>query len=180
MTTFAIVLVLLLGLIVSFLLVGFFLPSSWTIDKAELINTTSEKVLDMIIDLDNWSSWLVWSIPESEYELVYSEDKIGQGAWQSFSNNQMSATIHITGIEPDQKVHWKMDIDKTGFQIQGVFVVATTAVNYTQVACRIESGKVSEVNPAKRIQLRILKQFIDEAFDESLTNLQMNFRSESE
>ena len=103
-------------------------------------------------------------MPESGYEVAYSTVKSGQGAWQSFSNKQISAKIHLVGIDADNKVHWKMEIDNSGFQIHGVFVVAPTAINYTQVAYRIESGKVSEMNPAKRIQLRILKQFIERGF----------------
>ena len=180
MTTFAIVIVLVLSLVVLFLFMGFFVPNKWTIDKAELINSTPDKVLDMIIDMENWSNWLVWSMPSNGYELEYSSHKKGQGAWQSFSNHQFSAKITLTGLELGQKVYWKMDIDQTGFQIDGLFVIEPTAVNYSQVACRIESGKVPASNPAKRIQLRILKQFMEEAFEESLLHLQTYFRSDSE
>ncbi|NDV61853.1 SRPBCC family protein [Puniceicoccales bacterium CK1056] len=91
---------LLLGL---FVLITFFLPTEYEIERSTEINTPAELVFSQVVDLVAWQEWNPWNEMDPDMLIEYGELSAGPGAsytWQSdVAGDGAMKIIKVEGME---------------------------------------------------------------------------------
>jgi len=98
--------VVLLGL---FVLITFFLPRDFAVQRTVLMNASPEVIFDQVVDLKAWQEWNPWSRMDPDMMVVFGEKTYGAGAgyaWRSdvAGNGQMN----IIRATPYREVRYKL------------------------------------------------------------------------
>lgn len=73
-------------LFVLFLVITFFLPKSYTVERSMEIDAPAELIYSQVVDLEMWQEWNPWNEMDPEIAIEYGETKVGPGAsytWES-------------------------------------------------------------------------------------------------
>ncbi len=173
-------LLILLGvLFLIVVILGFFLPDSWRVDKAILVNAELEDIFPFINSLKSWQDWSVWN-NDNGITLEYFGPLTGQGAVQNWKGNQINGKLIITKSEANHLLEYKLELEEGRFVVRGIIVLETTMPSYTQVAWRSELIMPKNFNPVSRYQAYFLKNYFDSSMNESLIGLQSIFGTPEE
>ncbi len=103
------------GLIVVFVVVGVFLPSTYTVQRATQISAPAELVYEHINNLKLSETWSPWGEGDTTMKITYSGPAAGVGAkgtWTSESSGKGSQTI--TRSTPSSLVEIALDFGDQG------------------------------------------------------------------
>lgn len=104
------ILLVLAGLIVLLLLIGFVLPAKLEVSKSFSIKAPAGAVFEEINDLKRWEAWQYWNTLDPEMKIAYSENTIGAGASYSWQGPKLGdGNLAIEESTPDKSVAIKMD-----------------------------------------------------------------------
>ncbi len=107
----------LLGL---FVLVTFFLPQDYYVERTTRINAPAPVVYSQVADLEAWQKWNPWSDLDPEMEITYGESKVGQGASYSWiSEAAGNGSMTITEADAPNHVRYKLAFE--GYESQPSF-----------------------------------------------------------
>jgi len=91
----------LVGLVVLLLVVGFFLPSTFTVVRTAEIAAPPEKVYALVADPRAWKQWSAWNKRDPQMQIDYSGQPSGAGAkWEWKSKSQGDGAMTFTAAEP--------------------------------------------------------------------------------
>ena len=160
-------------------LAGLFLPASWVVEKAELIQAVPAELFPLINNLEEWPNWTVWSPDNKDASLKfeYKEKKEGLGAVQIWKSTRINGILTITHSELNKEVQYQFDILEGKLSLLGTIVLASADSNYTQIAWRCKL-KTLDNNPIRRYQAFFLKNYFDTTIQGSLSSLQSIYESE--
>ncbi|MDO6693391.1 SRPBCC family protein [Aliiglaciecola sp. 3_MG-2023] len=99
----------LLILLTVFIVVGYFLPSEYRVQRSISINGAADKIYPQVADLRNWRDWGVWYQRDPNMQVEYSGDSIGIGmksSWKSATEGDGSMTI--IALAPNQSVTYEL------------------------------------------------------------------------
>lgn len=163
-------------------LAGLFLPSTWIIEKAELVHATPNDLFFLINSLEEWSSWTVWSPDNDEANLSfeYPNQKEGLGATQIWKSNRINGTLTITESKLNKEIQYQFNIKEGQLILLGTIVLAPADTNYTQIAWRCQLKELKDNNPIRRYQAYFLKNYFDTTIEGSLASISSMFNAESE
>lgn len=157
---------------------GFYLPTSWTIEKAELVRATPSELFPKINSLEAWNRWAFWATnEESELSFEYPKNKEGLGAVQIWKSPKMNGTLTITQSETDKEIQYQFDIVEGNLTLLGTIVLAPADIDYTQIAWRCQLKKLKGKNPIRRYQALFVKNYFDTAIENSIIRLQETFEN---
>lgn len=162
------------------LFAGLFLPTAWTVEKAELIRTTPENLFPLINSLESWAHWSAWSSENkgSEFEFEYKDNqKEGLGATQVWKSTRVNGILTITQSELNKEIHYQLDIKEGNLSLIGTIVLAVADLDYTQIAWRCQLKKLNDKNPIRRYQAYFLKNYFDTTIEDSIFSLQSIFET---
>lgn len=114
--------IVLLGLLLLGVIIGFMLPSKVHIERKALIEASPSVLFSQTNNLKNWNNWSPWYFKDPEAKVVYSGPEAGVGAssaWDSQNKEVGKGSMEITESVPDQKMVVKMDF------MEGNFATAT-------------------------------------------------------
>lgn len=174
---------ILLGIFcLTIVIAGLFLPTAWTIDKAELVPNTAAKLFPLLNTLKEWETWTVWSTDDKEKSLTlsYEGPTAGVGALQHWDSQRLNGTLRITKSIPNEQVEYEFDIAEGALSIKGTLVLAAADTHYTQVAWRCELQTLTDQNPIRRYQALLLKNYFDSNMEASLSALAAMFETEED
>lgn len=93
-----VILIAIAGLIVLLLIIAAFLPSSYTVQRSEVIGNTAKNILPHIINLRNWEKWSPWREMDSLARYDYN-DTTGAGAVMSWDGKIIgSGKLRISSV----------------------------------------------------------------------------------
>jgi len=124
-------------LIVVFLVVGVFLPSSYEVSRSKEITATPDLVFDQVNNLKQSESWSPWGEGDATMKITYSGPEAGvgaKGAWTSADSGAGSQTI--TKSVPHNLIEMALDFGSEGN--------GSAAYTFTQ------SGETTKVNWSMR------------------------------
>jgi hypothetical protein len=103
----------LLSLIALLLVISFFLPSEYKVQRTAVIKAPVEKVYNEFNDLTNWLTWNAFDDDFKDIKYTTSTPSSGTGAKQSWISKKMNGSITITESIPNKSV--KMSLAFEGF-----------------------------------------------------------------
>ena len=102
----------LLGAVLLFVVVAFFLPREVAVSREALINAPPEKVFAYVNDLKKFNEWSPWATRDPNMKQTYSGPASGVGqkvAWQSDHDQVGSGTQEIVASDPNKSVKTALD-----------------------------------------------------------------------
>lgn len=104
----AIAVVVILAVIVGLALTK---PDSFSVQRVTAIKAPPEKIMPLISDFHNWTSWSPWEALDPNMQRTFSGAPNGKGAVYSWKGNKDvgQGRMEITDLSPPNKVIIKLD-----------------------------------------------------------------------
>jgi effector-binding domain-containing protein/uncharacterized protein YndB with AHSA1/START domain len=116
-------LIILAVIVVLVLAVAAFLPSSYKVERTEIINSDPENVFSLITDLKQWDKWSPWKAMDTAAVYAYN-DTIGTGAEMSWTGEVVgSGKLRITSVTDTSVTYILTFIEPWESSSEGVFVI---------------------------------------------------------
>jgi len=151
--------------------IGFFLPSSFSVQRSIEINAAPRKVYDLVVEPRRWKDWSVWTRRDPDMRIVYSGPPVGMGAkWAWASKSEGSGSMEFTRVEPDRSVEYLLLFPDFNMRSTGALRLEpagnATRVTWTNV------GDVGG-NPLKHYLAITMDHMVGPDFDAGLANLKV-------
>ena len=95
--------------------VGFFLPSSYVVEKEITIQATPAAVHVFVDDLTKWPEWGPWQEEDPSIVTTLGAITAGVGAHQSWSGDSGSGELTFTASDPASGVQYDLSFDDGKF-----------------------------------------------------------------
>ena len=152
-------------------LVSFFFPRQYRIERSVVIHAKPEQVVAQIADLRAWKSWGAWQERDPGMKLSYSEMATGVGAWSAWeSKKEGNGKMTITSQTPT-KVTYTLEFPEMGMSSVGTMEINPIA-DGVQVVWT-DAGDLG-LNPVHRWFGLFLDKLIGPDFERGLSNLKKN------
>jgi uncharacterized protein YndB with AHSA1/START domain len=108
------------GLVLLFIVVGFFLPGSFTVVRSLEIAAPPEKVYALVADPRAWKQWSAWNKRDPQMQIEYGGPPAGMGAkWSWNSESQGDGEMTFTAAEPGKRVAFDLYFPDFGTTSKG-------------------------------------------------------------
>ena len=155
-------------LVLLLVVVAFFLPRQYRVERSVVINAKPDAVLAQVAVLPAWKAWSAWHQRDPQMKLAYSPQATGVGAWSSWeSKNEGNGKMTITGITAS-KVTYHLEFPDVGMQSTGSMEVVPDAGGVRLIWA--DTGDLG-MNPMNRWFGLFLDKFIGTDFSTGLANL---------
>jgi hypothetical protein len=156
------------ALVLLLVLVAFFFPRSYRVERAIVIKAKPEVVLPQVADLRSWKNWGAWQERDPGMKLMYSPVSTGVGAWSQWEsakegNGKMTITAQTTS-----KVSYLLEFPDMGTKSNGSLELVAEAGG-TRVVW-IDAGDLGN-NPVNRWFGMFVDKIIGPDFERGLANL---------
>jgi hypothetical protein len=95
--------------VLAFAAVGFVLPGEYRVARSVVVEAPPEAVFPLINDLNQWSSWTIWSARDPEMKIEISGGGEGEGAIQRWhSESQGSGELTITNSVQNESITYAL------------------------------------------------------------------------
>ena len=110
----------LVGLWLVLMVVGFFLPGHYRVERTTVIAAKPEAIFPYVADLKAWRQWGVWFARDPAMEVSYSPATTEVGAWSQWkSKSQGDGKMTISSVHPYDDFVYKMEFIDVGMVAQG-------------------------------------------------------------
>ncbi len=150
---------------------GLFLPTSWVVEKAVLVQARPKQLFPLLHELHRWQEWTVWTPEDEDFNLTYPAATAGVGAVQIWESSRINGRLTVTKSEPNQTLEYRFEIDEGRLTVLGTLVLGAADLDYTQVAWRSQLEPLTDNNPIRRYQAYFLKNYFDTTMESSLAAL---------
>jgi len=148
---------------------GFFLPSSFAVQRSIEINAQPRKVYDLVVEPRKWKDWSVWTRRDPDMHITYSGPPFGMGAkWSWVSKSEGSGTMEFTRVDPDKSVEYALVFADFNMRSTGALRLEP-AGNATRVTWT-NNGDVGG-NPLKHYLAIMMDRMVGPDFEAGLANL---------
>ena len=149
--------------------VGFFLPSSFAVQRSIVIDAPPGKVYDLVVDPRTWTKWSVWNQRDPAMQMSYAGPPFGQGAkWSWVSKSEGSGTMEFVKVEPNRRIEYTLLFQDFGMKSGGEWLFepqgAGTKVSWSN------RGDVGP-NPLKHYLAWLMDRMVGPDFEGGLANL---------
>ncbi len=156
-------------LILLLVVVAFFLPRAYHVERTRLIKARPDAVLAQITDLREWKNWGAWQERDPGMKISYSAPSTGVGAWSQWeSKKEGSGKMTIAEQSPTKSVY-QLEFPDMGMKSTGVieYVPQSDGVKVTWS----DSGDLG-MNPMNRWFGLFLDGLVGADFERGLSNLE--------
>ncbi|MBN8577081.1 MAG: SRPBCC family protein [Cytophagales bacterium] len=162
------ILLVLAGLVVALLLIGFVLPGKLEVSKSVSIQASPAAVFEEINDLKRWETWQYWNtLDPTNMKIVYGEITVGTGATYSWDSPVLDkGSITLSESIPDKSVAIAMDFG--GNPATGLYTVEPDGEN-TLLTFNFHSE--AGMNPIGRWINLFIKGEIEKSFEYAGKNI---------
>ena len=171
-----IVLVVLLLPIV-LLLVSFFLPSKYHVERDAVILAPSDAIYPWLVQLSKWPEWTVWNTNfDATLAYAYSGPAEGAGAEMSWTAKSGNGLLKLTVADVKTGVKYDLDFDHGKFLCSGA--VAMAAVEGGTRVTFSNEGQFGK-NPVRRYFGLFIDKMMGGMFQKNLEGLKQKAESKS-
>jgi uncharacterized protein YndB with AHSA1/START domain len=160
-----------LAVLVLVLVVGsFFMPKTYHVERAIVIQAKPEAVFPLLADLRQWSTWGVWYERDPVMTITYSPVTTGVGAfsdWKSKSQGNGKATV--TAVVPLKSVTYTLEFPDNGMTGVGRLAMGATEGGSLRVVSSMD-GELG-INPMMRLMGPFLGKMIGPDFEAGLAKV---------
>ena len=155
-------------LVVLLVVLAFFLPRHYRVERAVEINAKPEVVLAQVADLRAWKSWGAWQERDPGMKITYSAQQLGVGSWSAWeSKSEGNGKMTITE-QTATKVTYRLEFLDMGMQSTGTMELVPAARGVRLVWA--DTGDLG-LNPMSRWFGLFLDKIIGPDFERGLANL---------
>ena len=148
---------------------GFFLPSSFAVQRSIEINAQPRKIYDLVVEPKKWKDWSVWTKRDPDMHITYSGPPFGMGAkWSWVSKSEGTGNMEFTRVEPDRAVEYALVFADYNMRSTGALRLEP-AGNATRVTWT-NTGDVGG-NPVKHYLAIMMDRMVGPDFEAGLANL---------
>lgn len=157
-------------LIVILLLVSFFLPSTYYVERTVTVNAEPADIYPYVMDLKKWPDWTVWTKEmDPTMTATYEGPEKAVGATYKWNGEKMGdGQLTITKLEPNQGVWWDLSFEQGKYQSDGAMLFEPK--NGSTVVVMSDTGDLG-MNPVARYFGLVMDSMIGPDFEKGLTNL---------
>ena len=117
-------------ILVGFLLVSVFLPSTWQVSRTAVLETGAQEAFRLVSRVDAWDSWMFW--PELRGEQRELRGEVGDRVrWDDPGLGD--GILTLTAAEPDTFVAYGVEIEGGAIRIEGTFRLRPSGPNAVRV-----------------------------------------------
>lgn len=150
---------------------GFFIPSTFAVQRSADINAAPRKVYDLIVEPKKWADWSVWTRRDPNMHITYSGPPFGMGAkWAWVSKTEGNGSMEFTRVEPDRAVEYALFFPEYNMRSTGALRLEP-AGNGTRITWT-NSGDVGG-NPLKHYLALMMDRLVGPDFEAGLANLKI-------
>lgn len=163
------VLLVIAGLAIALVLIGFALPSKYSVSRSIDIKAPMIKVYPLVYDPKAWARWSVWNQRDPGMKITYSGAPAGVGAkWSWESKSEGSGSMEMTRADFDKLIAYKIKFADFDGVFDGRLEFAPTAggVKVTWIA----DGDVGS-NPLMHYFALMMDRMLGPDFEGGLKNL---------
>jgi Polyketide cyclase / dehydrase and lipid transport len=159
----------LLYAVLTFLIIGCFLPGSSMIERKTEIAASADKIYRQVSDGKNWNNWSPWNAMEPTAAYQYSEPSEGLGSWMSWKGKTVGTGKNtVIDTLTNQKIRFKLEFEAQGESF-AEFTFKENA-GKTQVKWTFESDH--GWNPLTRwIHFAFIDKRLGKQYEDGLTKL---------
>ncbi|WP_269533072.1 SRPBCC family protein [Chitinimonas sp. BJYL2] len=163
------IVLILAGLVVLFVAIGFLLPSHFRVERSTVIQAPAGKIFAQIDSPAAWKTWTVWNQRDPAMRITYSGPTRGvNAAWQWESATEGNGKMTFTAIEPDRQLTYKLEFPDMGMVSTGI-VQLEAAEGGTRVRWTNE-GELGG-SPVNRYFGLLMDRLVGPDFESGLANL---------
>lgn len=159
-----------LGFLGLVLLISFFLPSTYTVERSVQIDAPVPVVFEQVNDLYNWEDWSPWLKLDPVMEISYSNPHFGENAfykWRSDDKRLGNGRMTLTEVVPNERIVSFMDFEK--WEDGSATFTFKQEKSGTRVAWSMEN-KVG-FNPLMKYGALFQNNALKKMFDQGLENI---------
>ena len=160
----------LVALVLGLVVVSFFMPKTYRVERAVVIQAKPEAVFPLLADLKQWPKWGVWHERDPAMTIAYSPVTTGVGAfsdWQSKTQGNGKATV--TAVEPLKSVTYTLEMPDQGMLGVGVLAMSPAENGAVRVTTTM-TGELG-MNPMMRLMGPFLDKLIGPDFEAGLAKV---------
>jgi len=148
---------------------GFFVPSSFAVQRSIDINAQPRRIYDLIVEPKKWKDWSVWTKRDPDMHITYSGPPFGMGArWSWVSKSEGTGNMEFTRVEPDKAVEYSLVFADFNMRSTGALRLEPSG-NATRVTWT-NTGDVGG-NPLKHYLAMMMDRMVGPDFEAGLANL---------
>lgn len=129
---FIILLILVLGVI------GYFLPTQFSVSKTTNISSDSAQIHEYVGDLNKWQSWTAWTGEDPEIEITINERTTGIGASQSWTDKHGGGSLTFTSWSPEKGIEYDLFFQGGKYKSKSAIQYDTSSKTRTRVRWTLE------------------------------------------
>ena len=170
MKIFKKILIILAVLAATILLVGFLLPSKWSVQRSIVINAPSSAIYPLVANFKTgWPQWSTFDYEDPTIKYDYAGPDQGAGATRSWVSKKMGdGSQVITTADPVSGIGFQLQMAQNGFLLNGR-IACEPAGNSTKVTWT-DSGEVGN-NLFFRYMASLMDKMMGRTFEKSLAEL---------
>jgi hypothetical protein len=160
----------LFGLWVVLMVVGFFLPGHYRVERKTVIAASPAVIYPLVGDLKAWKKWGVWFARDPDMKISYSPATNEVGAWSEWtSKSQGDGKMTISSTHPSDLFQYQMEFKDVGMVSLGGMTMTPIDTTMTQVSMTME-GDLRR-NPMYRWFGLFMDKLVGPDFESGLANL---------
>jgi len=95
-------------LLLLFVIVGFLLPTSYTIVRSVEIDASPARIHEYTGDLEKWPEWAPWKDEDPSIVVMFGDKTVGVGANQSWIGQSGDGSLRFTSSSPDRGIEYDL------------------------------------------------------------------------
>lgn len=158
------------ALVLVLVVISFFMPQTYRVERAIVIQAKPEAVFPLLADLKQWSKWGVWYERDPAMTIAYSPVTTGVGAFSDWkSKTQGNGKATVTAVVPLQSVTYTLEFPDDGMLGVGVLTLSPAEQGAVRVATAMQ-GDLG-MNPVMRLMGPFLDKMIGPDFEAGLAKM---------
>jgi uncharacterized protein YndB with AHSA1/START domain len=159
-----------LGSLALILLISFFLPSTYIVERSVRIDAPVSVVFAQVNELHNWVEWSPWYKLDPVMEVSYSNPHSGQSAffkWRSDHKEVGNGQLTLTEVVPGEKIVTFMELEKRRDES------STFTFEQEKSGTRLTWSMENKIgfNPLMKYGAYFQKRALKKMFDQGLSNI---------
>jgi hypothetical protein len=162
---------LVLAILVAVLVVvGFFLPKSYRVERSTVINAPAKDVYPHISSFRKWQDWIAWNTAKfPDMTVTFGAQDSGVGASYSWTGKSSgNGAIKFTKVEPDQGIEYLLDFENGKYISNGSITLVPEGAGVR--ATWVNGGDLGN-NPLNRWFGLMMDTMMGPDFEAGLANL---------
>ena len=150
-------------------IIGFLMPSKYTVSRSIAINAPAEKVYALIRSPLDWPRWTVWNQRDPAMRITYSGPPSGAGArWSWESKTEGAGSMEFTAAEPNRRIEYSLVFPEFDMRSRGALTLLPEG-NGTRVTWTAAGD--TGANPYMHYFAALMDRMVGPDFEGGLANL---------